>query len=49
MHHKNIMIEIDTSRIFRMTIVSDAPSCGINYGCHSDNSRDVTYAPREHL
>jgi hypothetical protein len=33
------MIVIDTSRIFRLTIVSDAPSCCINYDCHSDNSK----------
>jgi hypothetical protein len=48
MYHKNMIVK-DTSRIFRMTIVSDAPSCGINYDCHSDNSRGVIYAPRENL
>jgi hypothetical protein len=32
-----------------MTIVSDAPSCGVTYDCHSDDSRGVIFAPREHL
>ncbi len=32
-----------------MTIVSDAPSCGITYECHFDNSRGVIYAHRENL
>jgi len=42
---RNITIVNDTSRVIR----SDAPSCGITYDHHSDNSRRVTYAPKEHL
>ncbi len=29
-----------------MMIISDAPSCGIAYNGHSDNSRGVIYTPR---
>jgi hypothetical protein len=29
-----------------MMIVSGAPSCGVTYNHHSDNSRCVIYAPR---
>ncbi len=43
---KNIRIVNDTSRVIRVTIISDALSCGITYDGHSDDSRDVTYAPR---
>jgi hypothetical protein len=49
LYHKNIMIVNSTSRVVRMTIVSDAPSCGVTYDCHSDDSRGVISAPREHL
>ncbi len=48
LHYKNITIVNDTSRVVRMVIVSDAPSCVI-YGCHSENSGGVTYVLREHL
>ncbi len=34
-------IKKDTSRVLRMTTVSDAPSCGVTCDCHSDNSRGV--------
>ncbi len=40
------MIVNDTSRIIRIMIVSDAPSCGITYGHHSYDTRGVIYAPR---
>jgi hypothetical protein len=50
------MIVNDASRVVRMMIVSDTPSCGITYDCDSDDSRGViyalrviNYAPREHL
>jgi hypothetical protein len=33
----------------QLVIWSDAPSCGITYDHHSDNSRGVIYTPREHL
>ncbi len=33
-------------RVIRMTIVSDAPSCGIAYNNHSDDFRGVIYALR---
>jgi hypothetical protein len=46
---KNITFVSDTSRVIRMTIVGDAPSGGVNYNHHSDDSRGVNYAPREHL
>jgi len=45
LYYKNITITKNTSRFDRMTIVSDAPSCGITYGHHSDNSRGVIYTP----
>jgi hypothetical protein len=32
-------------RVVRMTIVSDTPSGGITYDCHSDDSRGVIYTP----
>ncbi len=31
LYYKNITIVNDTSRVLRMTIVSDAPSCGVTY------------------
>ncbi len=50
------MIITDTSTVVRMTIISDAPNCGIIYDWRSDNSggvinapRVVNYAPREPL
>jgi hypothetical protein len=46
LYHKNIMIVNDTSRVVRMTIISDAPSYGVTNYCPSDNSRCVIYAPR---
>ncbi len=45
LYYKNITIVMNTSRFDRMAIVSDAPSCGITYGHHSDNSRGVIYTP----
>ncbi len=39
----------DNSRAIRMMIVSDASSCDITYDHHSNKSRVVIYAPREHL
>ncbi len=43
-----ITIVNDTSKVIRMMTISDAPSCGITYDDHSDDSRDVIYAPRVH-
>jgi hypothetical protein len=43
--YKNITIINDTTRAISMTIVSDAPSCGVTYNCHSDSSRGIIYAP----
>jgi hypothetical protein len=40
LYYKNITIVNDTSRVVRMMIISDAPSCGITYGCHSDESSE---------
>ncbi len=40
---------IQASRVVRMTIISDTLSCDITYDCHSDDSRAVMYALREHL
>ncbi len=48
-YYKNILFTNDNPRVVRMTIVSDAPSCGDTYDHHCDDSRDVTYVPREHL
>jgi hypothetical protein len=31
-----------------MTIVSDAPSCGVTYDCHSDDSRGIIYLHHMH-
>ncbi len=45
LYYKNKTIMKDTSRV----VISDAPSCGVTYDCHSDNSRGVIYAPREHV
>ncbi len=45
LYYKNITNVNDNSGVFR----SDAPSCGITYDHHSENSRGVIYAPREHL
>ncbi len=36
---ENITIVNDTSRVIRMVIVSDAPSCGITYDHHSGDSK----------
>ncbi len=36
----------DTPSAILMMIVSDAPSCGVTYNHHSDNSRGVIYATR---
>jgi hypothetical protein len=49
LYYKHLMIVNDNSRVVRMSIISDAPSCGVTYDHHSDNSRGVIYAPREHL
>ncbi len=49
LYYKNITIVNDTSRVVRMTIESDAPSCGVTNDCHPDISRSVICAPREHL
>ncbi len=46
MYYKNVTIINDTPRVVRMMIVSDAPSCGVTYNCHSDDSRGIIYAPR---
>jgi hypothetical protein len=35
------MIVNEPSRVIRMTIMGDAPSCGITYDHHSDDSRGV--------
>ncbi len=43
---KNITIVNGTPRVVRMTIVSDAPSCGVIYDHHSDDSRGVFYTHR---
>ncbi len=42
---ENFMIVNDTSRVIRR----GAPSCGITYDCHSDDSIGVIYGAREHL
>ncbi len=45
LYYKNITI-------IRMTIVSDAPSCGVTYDGHSNDIYAlivISYAPREHL
>jgi uncharacterized protein YqjF (DUF2071 family) len=44
LQYKNITIINKTSSVIR----SDTQSCGITYVCHSDYSRGVIYAPREH-
>ncbi len=56
LYYKDIMIVNDTPRVIRMTIVNDAPNCGVTYNHHSDNSkgviytiRVVNYPPREYL
>ncbi len=49
LYNINRKIVNDASRVIRMTIVTDAPGCGITYDYHSDNCRGVIYAPREHL
>ncbi len=49
LYYKNIMIINDTSKVVRMTIVSDTPSGGITFDHHSDAARGVIYCPREHL
>ncbi len=38
LYNINRKIVNDASRVIRMTIVTDAPGCGITYDCHSDNS-----------
>ncbi len=40
------MIVNDTSGVIRITIVSDAPHCGVTYDHHLDDSRGVIYSPR---
>jgi hypothetical protein len=35
------MIVNETSRVVRLTILSDASSCGVTYNHHSDDSRAV--------
>ncbi len=37
LYYKNTVAVNDTSRVFRMTIVSDTPSCGVSYYHHSDD------------
>ncbi len=49
LYNKSITIVNETSRVIRMTIVTDAPGCGLTYDCYSDNFRGVIYPPREHL
>ncbi len=49
LHYKDVTIVSDTSRVVRMTIISDAPRLGVTYDCHSDDSRGFIYPPREHL
>ncbi len=49
LYYTNITIVNDTTIIVRMMIVSDAPRYCFTYNCHSDDTRDVIYAPREHL
>ncbi len=46
---KIITIVNDTSRVVRMMIVTGAPSCGVTNVRHSDDSRGVINAPKEHL
>jgi hypothetical protein len=43
MYYKNVTIVNDTPRVVRMMIISDAPSCGITYNCHSDDSRGIIF------
>jgi hypothetical protein len=43
------MILNDTSRVIRITNLSDAPSCGVTYDCDNDDCRGVIYAPGEQL
>ncbi len=45
-YYKNIAIVNDASRVIRMTIVSGTSSRGVTYDRHSDNTRDLLYAPR---
>jgi hypothetical protein len=44
-YYKNITIVNDTSKV----ISSNAPSCGIAYNHHSDDSKGVNYVCGEHL
>ena len=46
LYYKNITIVNYTSRVLRITIVSDALSYGITYSCLSGDSRGAIYAPR---
>jgi hypothetical protein len=44
LYYKHITIVNDDSRLY-----NDAPSCGITYDHHSDETRGVIYTAREHL
>jgi hypothetical protein len=44
--YENIAIINDTSRVTRMMIVSDGPSCGVTCDHQYDKSRGVFYAAR---
>jgi hypothetical protein len=46
---QKISIVNDTSKVIRKTIISNTPNCGITYDCHSDDSRGVIHAPKEHF
>ncbi len=46
LYYKNITIVNYTSRVLRITIVSDAQYCGVTYNCY-DDSRGAIYAPRD--
>jgi hypothetical protein len=46
LHYRLIMIVNDDSWVIGM---NDAPSCNVNNDRHSDDSRGVIYAHREHL
>jgi hypothetical protein len=45
LNHKNITIVNENSKVFRMALQVVAS----HYNHHSDDSRGVTYTPREHL
>ncbi len=46
LYYKNIKTVNGTSRVIRITIISDGPSCGITYSHSSDDSRGVIYTFR---